>query len=889
MRILTDTMLAAQKSSTIDALLWLQLTKVASTTYNYYRDRILDVRQTQQPYSYKTIVVLDNSDGVLTSIDLRGYQGQLGWGFHTSAGDEYLSDVPMKIVSQKLDSAPGVLSCTLELASVFDLMAEDRASVTYAPADTNTDTVKTIINAIAGATLACFNHCTAYSVDWDSEDSLINTYTPKSSFRIYLNGSRLAAIKRLLEYTGCVMRMGNDGHIHIFVPTTTGTTYDYEYSLASGYHTFFAKAYRKRLVIPNYVWIGSLPDASPSYSGYAEDTVSSALLPKREFHQMYLTSNAQATAVATARLLHYQLQAEGGAGDVPMNVGAEVYDYVKITDARQGDSVTGNIGSLTRYWNAKKGVWRMTFSFGGWASVRDLLNELAAEGQYFERLQVKDLYAENIKGVSLDFTSFDLNDIANGADPPPAVNYARVKSLHLDSGQIKIDDQVQYSSGYNPKTKARTFTAEPVPPYYVGDWWIQVDVSASIFKRCTTERTSGVYVAGDWTVVSLDGELNGTNYARVKSSSLTAEGLVILDKVDLTVGETQYGLLLASQVSAGKINLTSTAVFATGYNPSKKRQVFTTTPVGPYDIGDLWLEAGIAKRCNTARATADYLASEWTAITQDDVETGTTYGRLKTTYIEGGVLKLTTGVLASGQWYSYSDITIDAGVGITMTGEQDLIFTNGGATSYIYASSATGNLTLYAGTSGKNVELSSNGGVIRLHDNLMNLGQAYLIDMGDATDYFDDIYCNNLHYHGALIPFDAYDDIALIKQIKTKVVNGVEVIDISSVPSVLKRKKVDVVTRKIPAFQLRKEYRRQQLQALLEATPENRPIKRQRIQEQLDSLDSAVVAQAQQYEAKLKVDKDGYLEELSAPGLTMLLLGAIKQIDTRLEKLEKPK
>ena len=53
-----------------------------------------------------------------------------------------------------------------------------------------------------------------------------------------------------------------------------------------------------------------------------------------------------------------------------MNVGAEVYDYVKVTDSRQGDSVTGNIGWITRH--CAPGKFEMRFGFGE-SALADLI------------------------------------------------------------------------------------------------------------------------------------------------------------------------------------------------------------------------------------------------------------------------------------------------------------------------------------------------------------------------------------------------------------------------------------------------------------------------------------------------------------------------------------
>ena len=45
-----------------------------------------------------------------------------------------------------------------------------------------------------------------------------------------------------------------------------------------------------------------------------------------------------------------------------MNIGAEAYDYNKVTDARAGDNVVGNVGYITR--NVGGNNFGMEFGFG---------------------------------------------------------------------------------------------------------------------------------------------------------------------------------------------------------------------------------------------------------------------------------------------------------------------------------------------------------------------------------------------------------------------------------------------------------------------------------------------------------------------------------------------
>ncbi len=445
MRTLSATLLAAQKEASVSPLARITLThgvdKLVLGTA-----AILSIKHTEDPYTHKAEAVLDNSGGAFTGNDYKGWQVVISYGVVTPSGDEYSGCALLWVVQQELYSARGKLVCRLLMSGIPDMLVEDRASGAYMPADTDSKTVKAIIREILGDSgvtmLACFNHCQPYDIVFDSEDALIGTYQPKDGFRVYMNGSRLSALKRLLDYTQCVMRFGGDGNVHILQATTNGVVYDYEYSLASG-HTFFSKAYRNSLVIPNYVIAKSHPGDSPQYSGYASDSESiSAFREMRYQKYARLASNAQAVTIATALLAKFQLEAQKGEADVPMNCGAELFDYVKVADERESDYRIGNIGSLTRKYSP--GKYTMAFSFGGWLSVRALLSHLEVLsdiGLDFYRLGVKNLYAERIQAGDIDVDtlsaiSANIGTITSGFIQAAAIDVAELSAIAANIGTI---------------------------------------------------------------------------------------------------------------------------------------------------------------------------------------------------------------------------------------------------------------------------------------------------------------------------------------------------------------------------------------------------------------------------------------------------------------------
>jgi len=275
MRTISNTLLAAQKSASMNPLYKIVLTKGA-TSYTHDKARILPSAHDEEPYSNKATIVLSNHDGALDDIDFKGYKGVISYGAISSAGEEYSATAPLWVVDPQFDSDPNKLTCTLTRVGAFDLMADDQACQNLIPDDDDETTVKDYIDGILSADLDCFGHCKAFDVVWDTGyDELADTYKPKGGFRIYVGGNRLAALRRLLDYTSNVARWEADEKIHILKPVTTGETYDYEYSLERADHKFFSKAYKNTLVIPNRIYVISYEDDDPQYLGVASTDIDS--------------------------------------------------------------------------------------------------------------------------------------------------------------------------------------------------------------------------------------------------------------------------------------------------------------------------------------------------------------------------------------------------------------------------------------------------------------------------------------------------------------------------------------------------------------------------------------------------------------------------------------
>ncbi len=368
MRTLSGSLTTAQKSSSMTPLVKIVLTMDGEDTQTYTTTRIKILKHTEAIYRQSAEVLLNNTDQALQTLDLRGFKGIISWGATTSGGDEYSACAPLWVIGKQPYYWPGGAVAALSLAGIFNLLDIDRASEPYTPGTDNTDTIKTILTKIADATIPCWHNSdnyTQWEIVYDSEDALIDAFIPKDSFRVNVGDTRLEKMKELIGLTKCVMRPEDDGKIHIFVPTVSGGSYDYEYKWnVSSEHPFDRDQYRKYIVIPNYVIVQSRPGDDPFYEGSATDG-SSSKIEARDYRYLNLTSDAQATAIAEAIIATAQLEAEGGQTHTPiMNIGAEIYDYVKITNSVVSDNQFGNLGTLERTYRSEGTAFDMKFAFG---------------------------------------------------------------------------------------------------------------------------------------------------------------------------------------------------------------------------------------------------------------------------------------------------------------------------------------------------------------------------------------------------------------------------------------------------------------------------------------------------------------------------------------------
>jgi len=566
MKTLSSTLTAKQKSGGTPYIS-ISLTFTGKTSYTFKTtdvpNRIFTIEHDEEPFRESARITLNNYDQYFTDLELQGYKVVISYGFKTSAGNETSDSNYLYVMEQQYSSAPTQtgLTCTLICIGQRDAMAEERADANYIP---TTDTTKTLISGILGSTLAAFDDQPALTVSYDSEDTLLSTFVPGQSFRILVNTSRQAALSRLLMYTKCVVRPEDDGKIHVFLPTTTGTTYNYEYKLTRGDHFFYNKSKRKRIVIPNYISVTDRND-TPTYSGHAHDQDSiDAYHAVYQYEKFYtLASNAEATSLAEAILARLQMNAETAAAEVPMNVGAEIYDYVKITDSREGSTAIGNIGYIHRRYSAlpssdyPRGRYSMTIGFGGWLNKRRELgqfdsdnnpSDFASGGSYsFKYIKAQDIEAGSITVKQLDVDTITLDHISNGT------TYSRVLTTDITAGHVLLSSVTQ-AVGYRTvsDTEKGTWNGKPddmddIPNGTTYQKILATDISAGHVLLSSVEQAVGYRTVSD----TEKGTWNGKP-----------------DDMDDIPNGTTYQKILATDISSGHIVLSSTVKSGSWYDES---------------------------------------------------------------------------------------------------------------------------------------------------------------------------------------------------------------------------------------------------------------------------------------------------------------------------------
>lgn len=213
------------------------------------------------------------------------------------------------------------------------------------------------------------------------------------------------------------------------------------------------------------------------------------------------------------------------------------------------------------------------------------------------------------------------------------------------------------------KEKNRIFTSTPVPPYDVGDLWVQG--ATGDIMRCKTARESGAFTSSDWEKASkytddsaLKNFINGDFANAIDTMTEQIDGKIETwfqtsdpasnwttnaEKAK-HVGDMWYNsstkLLKCYRQTFRFVNGMGTVAYIwqtiedkkaiDAYDAASKaqdtangkRRVFVAQPYPPYDVGDLWVDGKELRRCITARASGSWNTNDWVvAVYYDNTQT----------------------------------------------------------------------------------------------------------------------------------------------------------------------------------------------------------------------------------------------------------------------------
>lgn len=279
-------------------------------------------------------------------------------------------------------------------------------------------------------------------------------------------------------------------------------------------------------------------------------------------------------------------------------------------------------------------------------------------------------YSETIKEIKTQVDG-KAETWRQNTDPATAWTTAELKAQHKGDLWYKTSEQKSYiynGTGWtelksNPPDevfdaidgKAQIFSTQPKPPYNVGDLYF----TGNDILVCLKDRETGEYAASDWQkkdnytddsavtdfieniydpkIEDIQNQIDGKidtyyyDYEPANSNHPASEWTTAYER-QKHVGDlffwknkgftyrymkvdTSYQWVRVKD--ADIVSAMETASKAQDTADGKRRN-FITTPVPPYDVGDLWTQGdtGDLMRCKTARASGNYVSSDWTKATK---------------------------------------------------------------------------------------------------------------------------------------------------------------------------------------------------------------------------------------------------------------------------------
>jgi len=306
-----------------------------------YGNRILMIDHVEEPYNDYATIIFRNKDKDIPL--LKGYWIEIGWGYVTTTGKEYLGDgtnepAPPRlwVKHQQTVSAGGKLWELLELEGMWSKLRESLIRVGSPPlftASYTTDTIYTIIGIILGEIDPAMTLNALVE-----DDGIINSLQPQFDINAQPFEYAASILYRLLNMTASYLKPLHDLKWEIKYPQEADAADMTFYSGSAPY--FYEYIERRNVLIPNHFLVYGNEGADGLWASYivgeAEDADEIAGYADviRIVLSGPLTQQLDVNARASALLARAKFEQMAGMMVAPHNGKVEMYDKLSIVDSR---------------------------------------------------------------------------------------------------------------------------------------------------------------------------------------------------------------------------------------------------------------------------------------------------------------------------------------------------------------------------------------------------------------------------------------------------------------------------------------------------------------------------------------------------------------------------
>jgi len=360
MRSVSPTFLAAQQAASNTPYCKLVFTsKDGGTTVDLstdsatYGNRILLIDHTEEPYDDFATIIFRNADRTIPSVI--GYWTEIGYGYTTDAGNEYLGmadsgeengDAPPRlwVKHQQTISSGGKLWEVLELEGMWAKLRETLIRLGDPPLYTKSYTTDTIFTILGLILSECKGSGTAMSLAALAEDDgIINSLQPQFDINAMPFEYAASLIYRLLNMTASYLKALDDLEFEIKYPKSTDAVDLTFYSDAAPY--FYEYLERVNALVPNHFlvygnqnadgnWYEGEYKASQSPYGIDQDEIDSYDDVYKVILAGSLTKQEDVNNRAASLLARVRFEQMAGRLYAPHDARVELYDRIAIYDGR---------------------------------------------------------------------------------------------------------------------------------------------------------------------------------------------------------------------------------------------------------------------------------------------------------------------------------------------------------------------------------------------------------------------------------------------------------------------------------------------------------------------------------------------------------------------------